>query len=157
MGFKDLIKNAKASSAYGGEFFMPDTRGTIVVDSLTHHKGFKGETCVLEATIVTSEPNVSGGKSQTPGTKVKKLYLLTKYPEVAPGQLQRDILSLVGLDPSDVTPDQMDTILAQVFDDPKSEGYGLRGVKAQFEAKNIDRSDKGKTPVTSIMFRALPE
>ena len=155
MGFLDTIAKAQTQTNNSGDYFMADTTGTVEIVQLKHNNGFKGDTVALEARILTSQPKVTGGPSQTPGTLVKKLYLLTKYPEVAPSQLKTDILAITGADPADVTEKTMGEALRAIFEDEKNEMYGLKGVKCRFDTKTVDRSAKGKSPVVSVKFAAI--
>jgi len=157
MGFKDIIAKAQTQSQNSGDYFLPDVMGTMEIISLKHSSGFKGDTVALEAKVLTCEPKTAGGKSHTPGSTVKKLYLLTKYPEVAPSQLKTDMLHILGEKPEDVSAKDMEQLLEMVFEDTTSEHYGLKGVKCGFNTTLKDRSAKGKTPITAVYFKALPE
>lgn len=155
MGFMDVIAKAQTGTNNQGDYFMADTTGTVEILQMKHNSGFKGDTVALECRIITSQPKVTGGPSQTPGTIVKKLYLLTKYPEVAPSQLKTDILAIIGASPSDVSEKQMGEILHAIFENQSADEYGLKGVKAKFDTKTIDRSAKGKAPIVSVKFASI--
>lgn len=155
MGFKDIIAKAQTQTQNGGDFFLPDVMGTMEIVKITHNSGFKGDTVALEAKVLTCEPKTAGGKCHTPGSIVKKLYLLTKYPEVAPSQLKTDLLCILGEKPEDVSAKDMDVLLTAVFEDVASPHYALKGVKAKFDTKLKDRSDKGKAAITVVYFKPL--
>ena len=154
--FTEMIAKAQGTSSNDGDYFFPNVNGIIDIQRLFQHNGVKGTSVILEATVVECKPSVEGARVHTPGSKVKKVYSLSKYPEMHHGMLKTDILRIMGIKEEDLSVKDMEALLGEIFEDSKSPGFELRGYRAAFSSKESDRSAKGKSPITSTYFKNVP-
>ena len=153
MSFLDLVAKSKASGNNSdADFFLPDCKGVIDIERVFQHNGDKGTSVILTATIVECEPKKTGAVAHKVGAKVKKIYSISKYPTVAPGQLKGDILAIDGLREEDLSAKDVGGMLSAIFEDDKSPMYELRGYRTAFSTRIIDRSSKGKENLTGVGF-----
>lgn len=150
-----MVAKAKASSNNDGDFFLPGLRGEVTIERLFQHNGDKGTSVILTAVVDVCESKLDGAQKHSPGAKVKKIYAISKFPEVAPGQLKGDILAIMGLREDDLSAKEMEALLGEIFTDAASAGFELRGYKTAFDTATKDRSDKGKEPLTVVKFKHM--
>jgi hypothetical protein len=154
--FLSMVAKAKSSSNNDGDYFNENLKGVIEIERLFQHNGEKGTSVILTATIVSCEPKVEGAKVHLPGAKVKKVYSISKFPTVAPGQLKGDILSVMGLKEDDLSSKDIEGLLGEIFEESGSPGFELRGYRCAFNTKVVDRSAKGKENITAVYFNHMP-
>jgi len=152
MSFLNMVAKAKASNNNDGDFFLPNVRGVCTIERLFQHSGDKGISVILTATIDSCEAKISGATTHQPGAKVKKIYSISKFPTVAPGQLKGDLLAIDGLKEDDLSAKDVEGFLSEIFEDDKGAMYELRGYKTQFDTRIIDRKAKGKDNLTGVKF-----
>ena len=155
MGFMDMVAKAKASKNNDGDFFLPDLKGTIVIERIFEHTGDKGTSVILAATIETCEAKKTGAQTHAVGAKVKKVYSISKFPTVAPGQLKGDLLAIDGLNEDDLSAKDVEGMLNEIFANDKSPMFELTGVRCAFDTRVIDRSKKGKDNLTGVVFKQV--
>lgn len=156
MSFLTMIAKAKAGSNSDGDYFIPDVTGTMIIERVFQHTGELGTSVILKGTVEECSPKYEGGKCHTAGSVVKKVYSLTKYPTVHPGMLKGDLLAIDGLKEDDLSAKDMEAMLSEIFENPKSPMFELRGVRVKFDTKSQDRSKKGKEPITKTVFINVP-
>ena len=147
-----MVAKAKASGSNDGDFFLPNVKGVITIERIFQHTGDLGTSVVLIGHVESCEAKISGVAVHKPGAKVKKIYSISKYPTVAPGQLKGDLLSIDGLNEDDLSAKDMESMLSEIFENPESPMFELRGVRCTFDSRVIDRSKKGKDPLTGVKF-----
>ena len=147
-----MVAKAKASNNNDGDFFLPNVRGVCTIERVFQHSGDKGISVILTATIDSCEAKISGATTHRQGAKVKKIYSISKYPTVAPGQLKGDLLAIDGLKEDDLSAKDVEGFLSEIFENNEGAMYELRGYKAQFDTRVIDRKAKGKDNLTGIKF-----
>ena len=160
MSFLSMVAKAKASNNNDGDFFLPNVRGVCTIERVFQHSGDKGVSVILTATIDSCEAKISGATTHQAGAKVKKIYSISKFPTVAPGQLKGDLLAIDGLKEDDLSAKDVEGFLSEIFelkktDEGKLEAgpmYELRGYKCGFDTRVIDRSAKGKESLTGVKF-----
>lgn len=158
MDFIETTVNATAEKNYKNvEYFPVNLTGTYLIHKMFEHNGLGGTSVIVEGEVVEAQSKVAGGFTPKPGTKYKKVYALSKYPTVAPGQLKSDILNICGLDEETITKKDLVNVMSDIFKNEKSSMYRLSGVLVNFNTKTIDRSAKGKTDLTSVKFTHIPE
>lgn len=147
-----MIAKAKASGSNDGDFFLPNLKGVITIERIFQHNGDKGTSVILTGIIESCEAKLSGATTHAVGAKVKKIYSISKYPTVAPGQLKGDLLAIDGLREEDLSAKDVEQMLSEIFENAESPMYELRGVKCSFDTRVIDRSKKGKDALTGVKF-----
>lgn len=152
MSFLSMIAKSKASNQNDGDFFLPNLKGVITIERIFQHTGDKGTSVILTGIVESCEAKLTGAQTHAVGAKVKKIYSLSKFPTVAPGQLKGDILSIDGLKEDDLSAKDVEEMLGQIFEDQKSPMFELRGVRCAFDTRVIDRSGKGKESLTGVKF-----
>lgn len=155
MSFLDMVAKSKASGNNDGDFFLPDVRGVMDIERIFQHNGDKGTSVILTGTVVSCEAKKSGVTTHAVGAKVKKIYAISKFPTVAPGQLKGDILAIDGLKEEDLSAKDTGAMLSAIFEDDASPMYELRGYRVAFDTRVIDRSKKGKDNLTGITFQHI--
>lgn len=148
-----MVAKAKASSNSDGDFFMADLKGEIDIERIFKHEGDKGVSVILTGTVVSCEAKKDGATKHAVGAKVKKIYALSKFPTVAPGQLKGDILAIDGLKEDDLSAKDTEAMLGAIFEDEKSPMFELRGYRTAFDTRVIDRAAKGKENITGVIFK----
>lgn len=152
MSFLNMVAKAKASNNNDGDFFLPNVRGVCTIERVFQHSGDKGISVILTATIDSCEAKISGATTHQPGAKVKKIYSISKFPTVAPGQLKGDLLAIDGLKEDDLSAKDVEGFLSEIFENQESAMFELRGYKCGFDTRVIDRSAKGKESITGVKF-----
>jgi len=153
--FLSLVAKAKANKSNDGDFFLPDLRGEIEIERVFQHSGDKGVSVILTATIISCEAKKDGATKHLPGAKVKKVYAISKFPTVAPGQLKGDLLAIDGLNEDDVSAKDIEGFLGEIFENSDSAMFELRGYRTAFDTRLIDRSAKGKESLTGVIFKHI--
>lgn len=152
MSFLNMVAKAKASNNNDGDFFLPNVRGVCTIERVFQHSGDQGISVILTATIDSCEAKISGATTHQPGAKVKKIYSISKFPTVAPGQLKGDLLAIDGLKEDDLSAKDVEGFLSEIFENQESAMYELRGYKCGFDTRIIDRAAKGKDNLTGVKF-----
>ena len=153
MSFLTMVAKAKASNNNDGDFFLPDLKGEIDIERIFEHNGDKGTSVILVGTVVSCEAKNDGAVKHAVGAKVKKIYAISKFPTVAPGQLKGDILAIDGLKEDDLSAKDTEAMLGAIFEDEKSPMFELRGYRVGFDTRVIDRSAKKKENLTGVLFK----
>ena len=153
MSFLDMVSKAKANSNNDGDFFLPDLKGEIDIERIFQHNGDKGTSVILVGTVVSCDAKKDGATKHSVGAKVKKIYALSKFPTVAPGQLKGDILAIDGLKEDDLSAKDTEAMLGEIFENDKSPMFELRGYRVGFDTRVIDRSAKQKQNITGVIFK----
>lgn len=143
------VAKAQDAAPSDGDYLNADQQGVILVHSFSLHKGTKGQSGILTGEIVESSPKVQGALVQKPGTKVKRIYSISKFPEVALQHLKRDTLAICGIDPSDLKPSEFEELLAGIFRENT-----MRGVLAGFNTAT-GRPRPGKATITDVRFNHI--
>lgn len=152
MSFLNMVAKAKASNNNDGDFFLPNVRGVCTIERVFQHSGDKGVSVILTATIDSCEAKISGATTHQAGAKVKKIYSISKFPTVAPGQLKGDLLAIDGLKEDDLSAKDVEGFLSEIFENDKSAMFELRGYQCGFDTRVIDRHAKGKENLTGVKF-----
>lgn len=156
MSFLDMVAKAKASGTRDGDFFFANVRGEMEIERIFKHEGENGTSVILVGTVLKCEGKSNDTKMHTVGSKVKKIYSITKYPKAALSQLKGDILNIMGLEESKISESDFRGLLEEIFEDSSSSGFEFRGYVTAFDTRVIDRSAKGKEPITGVAFKHLP-
>jgi len=154
-GFLSMVAKSKANKSNDGDFFLPDCKGVCTIERVFQHNGDKGTSVILTATVDSCEGKKDGVTKHSVGSKVKKIYSISKFPTVAPGQLKGDILAIDGLNEDDLSNSDMEGVLGAIFEDEASPMFELRGYQTAFDTRVIDRSAKGKTSITGVIFKHI--
>lgn len=152
MSFLSMIAKAKASNQNDGDFFLPNLKGIITIERVFQHTGDKGTSVILTGIVESCEAKLSGAQTHNVGAKVKKIYSISKFPTVAPGQLKGDLLAIDGLKEDDLSAKDVEAMLSEIFENADSPMFELRGVRCAFDSRVIDRSAKGKDALTGVKF-----
>lgn len=152
MSFLNMVAKAKASNNNDGDFFLPNVRGVCTIERVFQHSGDQGISVILTATIDSCEAKISGATTHRQGAKVKKIYSISKFPTVAPGQLKGDLLAIDGLKEDDLSAKDVEGFLSEIFENSESAMFELRGYKCGFDTRIIDRAAKGKDNLTGVKF-----
>ena len=114
--------------------------------------GDKGTSVILTGIVESCEAKLSGSQTHAVGAKVKKIYSISKFPTVAPGQLKGDLLSIDGAKEEDLSAKDVEAMLGEIFENRESPMFELRGVRCAFDTRVVDRSAKGKEAITGVKF-----
>jgi hypothetical protein len=158
-----MLAGAKTLGAKDGDYFAPGQQGIFCVTKLIWkiNKKKAKQTVIIVGKIIESHAKDADGKVQNPGTKVKQMYLLSKY-DWAIDRLKTDLLRMAGIDEKTVSEEELETMFDEAFgkppEDPKDEsgicvGGELLGVCVAFDTSTIERT--GKTSITNITFREV--
>lgn len=156
MSLYSMLAEAKTQGSKDGDFVLPNQKGVLLLHGALYvNKGVK-QSAILVGEVVESNAKLAGATVQTPGTKVKKIYSLSKF-DWAINELRTDLVRIMGLDEKSLSPAQIEEIFADVFEGaarkgPNPEASILRGVLCGFDSSVIDRSAKGKEPLTKVSF-----
>jgi len=151
--FLSMVAKSKANKQNDGDFFLPDLKGTIEIERIFEHSGDKGTSVILTATIKRCEAKKTGAATHSVGAKVKKVYAISKFPTVAPGQLKGDLLAIDGLNEDDMSAKEVEEMLGAIFEDDKSPVFEMRGILCDFDTRVIDRSKAGKPNLVGVVFK----
>ncbi len=97
------IYDAKQSGR--GEYFKKGSGEAVIVECLKKDDADAGEVFVMRAKITKASPK-DGQPCNSVGERVGWPQLLTKYPKMAPGNIQNMILAAVGVSKEQITKDQ---------------------------------------------------
>ena len=156
MSLYSLIASAQTQGSKDGDFILPNQKGILLLHGAIYlNRGVK-QTAIIVAEVVESNAKIAGATVQTPGTKVKKIYSLSKY-DWHINQLKTDLVRIMGLDENELSPKQIEDIMADVFEGSARKGPDinesiLRGVLCGFDSSTLSRADKGKTDITKVAF-----
>lgn len=149
MSFYDDLAGAKTRGASDGDYFLPDQTGTLVIHGLINKQTTLKRTVILLGEIVEAKSKLANGPVQAPGTKVKKIYSLSKFT-FHMDMLKTDLIRILGMDEKTVTPQQVSDIFRSCF-----EGGALTGVMAGFSSSQKLR--EGKVPINEVYFSHVDE
>lgn len=147
--FKQLassLAKAKTLGRNDGDFFNPNQQGTFVINELIHNVNGVKQSVILTGTILESNAKTADAKVQAAGTKVKKIYALSKR-DWAMDELKTDLLAIAGVDEKTVSPAELEEMFGQAFD---PEQRVLEGVAVNFNTSVKER--EGKQTLTKIYF-----
>lgn len=161
MSLYSMLAEAQTQGSKDGDFISPNQQGVLLLHGVIHHSRGTKQSAILVGEIVESKAKIAGAVVQTPGTKVKKVYALSKF-DWAINELKTDLVRIMGLDEKKLSPAQVEEIFADVFEGaerkgPKIENSVLRGCLCAFDTSVIDRSAKGKEPLTKVSFGEVSE
>lgn len=140
------LAKAKTLGRNDGDFFNPDQQGTLIIHELVHNVNGVKQSVILVGEILESHAKTPDAKVQAPGTKVKKVYALSKR-DWAMDELKTDLLGVAGVDEKTVSPADLEEMFAQVFN---PEERILEGVAVNFNTSKKERD--GKQTLTKIYF-----
>ena len=150
MGFYEELAGAKTrGGASDGDYILPNQTGTLVIHRLINKQTSLKRTVILVGEILTSRAKVEGAKLQPKGTKVKKIYALSKF-DFHINMLKTDLVRIVGADEKEMTPKQVAELFKAVFEDGQ-----LKGVVCSFDS--FTKLREGKTGIDSCNFGHLDE
>lgn len=140
-----------------GSYLLGNQSGTILIHHLRLIGNDLKKTVALQGTIVEAHPTVQGAITQRPGELVSRLYLLSKYPDIAPGELKADLLIIDGSNPDEMRdPKYANALMRKAIQVP-GEGYGqwvgnnsFAGMYVNFTTKVKKRP--GKVDFTQVFF-----
>lgn len=147
--FKQLaasLAKAKSLGRNDGDFFNPNQQGTFVIHELIHNVNGVKQSVILSGVILESHAKTPDAKLQAPGTKVKKIYALSKR-DWAMDELRTDLLAIAGVDEKTVSQADLEEMFEEVFDPEKRI---LDGVAVNFNTSEKVR--EGKQTLTKIYF-----
>jgi len=144
----ELLKAIAESTASGGGNYIRDSRGRVVVKRTALETGFNGDRFVVEFIVVSSAAisvvaltdqngQTKGAKlniePHAPGDSVSEVYMLGD-PKKDPGfgKAKAFILSLLGLNPSEVTSAE----IADTMDD-MDRTNGARGMVVDYQTRRL--------------------
>jgi hypothetical protein len=148
MSFYETLAAEKASGQRGGEFIAPEQRGTIMLHGVMQKTSGLQTFAILVGEIVNAE-STNGGRAQLPGTLIKKVFCLSKYPFHLK-MLKTDLVNVTGLNEKEVTQKQTAELFKGCFEDD-----GLKGVLCSFVCKTVKR--EGKPDISNTHFTHLSE
>lgn len=146
-----MLAEAQTQGKSEGEYFNPGQQGSILIHKIIDHQKGAKRSVILLSEIVESNPTSAkyAAKVQTKGTKVKKVYALSKY-DWAINQLKTDLISMAGIDEKSVSPAQLTEMFKEVFEEKV-----LEGVICNFRTEELERKDK--TSLTQVYLSEAPE
>lgn len=154
-----LLAKAKDRASREGSWFHPDVSGEAVVKYVRYNeKDFKAS-AVLALEILTCHPSVPGALVHQPGDVVKKVYALSKYPDIAPADFKADLLTIFDATAEEKTKpgffDELVRDVVQMYEGGDWVGpNGLAGVKVKYNTRNKVRKDK--PALTMVDFSSVP-
>lgn len=156
----EALAAAKTKGSSDGDYFNPNQKGVVLLHGVKLIQKATKQTAIIIGEIVESNAKVAGAKLQTPGTKVKRIYPLSKY-DWAIDDLKTDLVRIMGLNEKDLAPNAIASIFKDVFEGTAEAGGGkgpdfekgiLRGVLVGVDTSVYDRSSKGKVDLTNVNF-----
>lgn len=144
----ELVANAKTQGTSDGDYFLSNQQGAMVVEKLIEKTTGLRKTVILAGTILEAHPKKAGGQAQTPGTKVKKIYSLSKY-DWAIDELKTDIVKMSGIDEKSLSPNDVASMFKEVFVND-----ALKGVVVTFNSRDVVR--EGKPTLCKVDFGEPP-
>lgn len=137
---------------FDSEFFLPHQRGKVLITGLkTISKNLK-TSVILEGKVLESKITKEGAVSQPEGTKVKKVYSLSKF-EFHQQMMMNDLLDIAGFTGKE-DPKELETYFKGALDDG-----ALVGVVTAFKTEQNTHNKKTgvvrDTPITEVHFSAL--
>ena len=161
MSLYSMLAAAKTLGSKDGDYFNADQQGVVVF----HRPIFKEDrrsgkkTVILVSEILEAHAKVADAKVQAPGTKVKKIYAISKR-DWAIDELKTDLLHVLGVDPKTISDEQLEETFAVAFEgeevNGKRSGVGeLTGIAANFDTTSKPR--EGKVTLTQIYFKAASD
>lgn len=149
MSFYDDLAAAKTNGSNDGDYIAPGQTGSILIHGMINKQSSTKRTVILVGEVASSKAKVSGAVTQTPGTKVKKIYSLSKY-DWHLNMLKTDLINIVGADEKDMTPKQVAELFRDVF-----ESNALKGVLCSFDS--FSKAREGKAAIDGCNFDHLDE
>lgn len=142
MSFYDTLAAAKTKGSSDGDYILPNQTGVVMFHGIINKQNDLKRTVILIGEIVSAKSKVAGGPVQAPGTKVKKIYSLSKW-EFHMDMLKTDLINICGLDEKNMSPAQVAEMFRRVF-----ELGALKGVVAGFSSTQKLREGKASIDVT---------
>lgn len=139
-----MLADAQTQGSSDGDYFQPNQQGSIVIHKLIDKQKAAKRSVILVAEILESNAKVAGAVVQAPGTKVKKIYALSKY-DWAINELKTDLVNAIGADEKSLSKNDIGEIFKNVF-----EGNALAGVVVNFNSSEMKRD--GKPTLTKVVF-----
>lgn len=155
MSLFSMLANAKTLGSKDGDFFAPGQQGLLVITKLIYQQKKAKQTAIIVGKILESHAKDAEGKVQNPGTKVKKVYSLSKF-DWAIDQLKTDLLKMAGVDEKTLSPNDLEKVFEEAFGATDEMGTGvckggaLLGVVVAFDTSAVHR--EGKQTLTNINF-----
>jgi hypothetical protein len=149
MGFYDDLAAEKSGGSSDGDYILADQTGVILLHGVINKTTGLKKTVILVGEIVKAQAKVQGGPVQAAGTKVKKIYSLSKF-EFHLKMLKTDLVNITGLDEKEVTPKQTAELFQGCF-----ESDGLKGVLCSFSSFSVKR--EGKPNIDKVVFGHMSE
>lgn len=155
MSLYSMLANAKTLGSKDGDFFTPGQQGLLVITKLIYQVKKAKQTAIIVGKILESHAKDAEGKVQNPGTKVKKVYALSKF-DWAIDQLKTDLLKMAGVDEKTLSPNDLEQVFKEAFGETDEMGTGvckngaLLGVVVSFDTSKVERP--GKQTLTNIHF-----
>lgn len=157
----DMLEAAKIKGSRDGDYFLPHQKGLMVIERLIDLDQANKRTIILVGEVLESNAKVSGAATQPAGTKVKRLYPLSKR-EWAIDDLKTDIVKICGADPKKMTGEEIKAMMRDCFavqnakgEYESSETAALCGVVVTFDTTlNETKKDGSKrtTPIVNVFF-----
>lgn len=156
-GFYGLIAAAKTQGGSDGEFIKANTQGSIVLEKLILKVTGLKRTVILVGHILEANATEAGVQPQLPGCKVKQLYMLTKY-DWAIDALKTDLVNIIGIDEKNMSPEEVEEMMACAFEGmPDEKGVrpgvsAFRGCVANFRGYKVTDRGPGKPDLSKVSF-----
>lgn len=158
MNLHETLAQLSSSDArrqqHDSEFFNPGQRGVLVISAVkTLQKGLK-TSVILEGVIELSEASKEGAALQKAGTKVKKIYSLSKF-DFHTNMMMNDLLDIGGF-----TGKEGKEELAKYFSAAMNQN-ALRGVicgfRTELNAVNKKTGQAREKPITEVFFSHISQ
>ena len=158
MSLYKMLSKAQTKSRGGkdGDYFNAHQQGVMVITKLEYFKIKAKEMVILAGVVFESNAKQADAKLQPPGTKVKRIYPLSKR-DWAIDDLRTDLLSIAGTDEDSMSPAQLEEMFADAFEGSVPEGSKERpgvgdliGVACTFNTVLKER--EGKHGITNVYF-----
>lgn len=165
MSLYAALAEAKTQGSRDGDFLLPNQKGIILLHGAIHLSRPTKQTAILVGEIVEAHAKVAGAVVQTPGTKVKVIYALSKY-DWAINELKTHLVQIMGLDEKSLSPAQVENIMADVFEGPADEKGKRSGVPSQEKSilrgvlctfDSIIKTTKAGVDMTKVSFGEVSE
>lgn len=149
MSFYDDLAAAKTNGTSDGDYVAPGQVGTVLLHGVINKQTSTKRSVILVGEIASAKAKVSGATTQNAGTKIKKIYSLSKY-DWHLNMLKTDLINIVGASEKDMTPKQVAEMFKDVF-----EGGALKGVLCSFDS--FSKAREGKAAIDGCNFGHLDE
>jgi hypothetical protein len=117
------LRKIAQSKASGGGNYVRDGEYLFLIRKMFGIKAYKGNTIILELTVVESKPsgeldaNGQPIAPNPPGSHASLVWKIDEHPDVAPKNVKGAVLGILGYTEDQMTEDQYEALLDKVLDE----------------------------------------